>query len=86
MDKNKKYEFWSRNGNAPGTQFVIEYSVSGGAWTLLDIVTKTNYIHNTGLMLAQVYQYLVKARKNNETSGPSNIAVAGVPIPIVSQV
>lgn len=82
MDSNKKYGSWSRNGNAPGTQFVMVCSVSGGAWTLLDIVTKTSYIHNTGHILAQVYQYLVKARRGSDTSGPSNIAVAGVPIPV----
>jgi hypothetical protein len=86
MDRNKKDISWSRNGNAPGTQFVIEYSVSGGAWTLLDVVTQTSYIHNAGHILAQVYQYLVKARKNSETSGPSNIAVAGVAIPVAPAV
>jgi hypothetical protein len=83
MDRNKKYKSWSRNGNAPGTQFVMVCSVSGGAWNFAGgIVTKTSYIHNTGHILAQVYQYLVKARKGSDTSAPSNIAVAGVPIPV----
>ena len=82
MDNNKRYKSWSRNGNAPGTQFVMVCSVSGGTWTLLDIVTTTNYIHNTSHILAQVYQYLVKARKCSNTSCPSNIAVAGVAIPV----
>lgn len=66
---------WSRNGNAPGTQFVIEYCLAPSTtWTLLDVVTKTSFIHS-GHPLGKAIQYWVKARKNSETSGASNIAV-----------
>lgn len=66
---------WSRNGNAPGTQFVIEYCLMPtGTWTLLNVVTKTSFIHS-GHPVGSPIQYWVKARKGSETSGPSNIAV-----------
>ncbi|MCX6154069.1 MAG: fibronectin type III domain-containing protein, partial [Candidatus Kapabacteria bacterium] len=66
---------WSRNGNAPQTQFVIEYNVMGtGPWVLLDVITKTSYVH-TAHPVGHPIQYWVKARKGTETSGPSNIAV-----------
>ena len=69
---------WNRNGNAPGTQFVIEYS-SGAAtnWILLDVVTKTNYNHK-GFPAGVPIKYCVKARKGGETSGTSNIALAKI--------
>ena len=68
---------WSRNGNAPGTQFVIEYSLPPtGTWTLLDVITKTSYVH-TGHPLGQAIRYTIKARKNNETNIASNIALVG---------
>ncbi|MBS4013349.1 MAG: hypothetical protein KGZ97_06270 [Bacteroidetes bacterium] len=66
---------WSRNGNAPGTQFVIEYSIPPNLqWILLNVVTKTSYVHS-GHPVGIPIQYLVKARKGSETSSPSNIAV-----------
>ena len=67
---------WNRNGNAPGTQFVIEYS-SGATtnWVLLDVITKTNYNHK-GFPAGVPIKYSVKARKGGETSGTSNIAIA----------
>lgn len=66
---------WNRNGNAPGTQFVIEYSLlPAGAWTLLNVVTKTSYVHE-GHSIGTGIQYVVKARKGDETSGPSNFAI-----------
>lgn len=77
---------WSRNGNAPGTQFVIEYCLAPSTtWTLLDVVTKTSFIHS-GHPLGKAIQYWVKARKGSETSGASNIAVVnagGVVPPVV---
>ena len=76
---------WSRNGNAPGTQFVIE-AIIGGApeWTLLNVVTKTSYVH-TGFPPGLPIKYIVKARRSGETSGPSNIAyinAGGVVTPV----
>ena len=77
---------WSRNGNAPGTQFVIEYClVPSTTWALLDVVTKTSFIH-IGHPLGLPIQYIVKARKGSETSGPSNIAIVnagGVVPPVI---
>ena len=66
---------WSRNGNAPGTQFVIECCILPAVnWNLLNVVTKTSYIH-VDHPLGKPVQYQVKARKGTETSGPSNIAI-----------
>ncbi len=66
---------WSRNGNAPGTQFVIEYSIPPNLqWILLNVVTKTSFVHS-GHPVGLPIQYIVKARRGDETSGPSNIAV-----------
>ena len=78
---------WSRNGNAPGTQFVIEYSIPPySQWILLNVVTKTSFIH-IGHPLGLPIQYIVKARKGSETSGASNIAVVNAggvaPVPVV---
>ncbi|MCX6154688.1 MAG: fibronectin type III domain-containing protein [Candidatus Kapabacteria bacterium] len=68
---------WNRNGNAPSIKFVIEYNQMGIAgWQLLDIVTKTTYIH-AGMPLGHPVQYQIKARKGTETSPPSNMAVVG---------
>lgn len=67
---------WNRNGNAPKTQFVIEYSVGATTnWILLDVITKTNYNHK-GFPAGVPIKYSVKARKGGETSGTSNIAIA----------
>ena len=66
---------WNRNGNAPGTQFVIECKIgSATEFSLINVVTKTSYIH-IGLTPGTRAEYLIKARRNNETSGPSNIAI-----------
>ncbi len=66
---------WSRNGNGPGTLFVIEYRLlPSAAWQLLDIITKTSYLHS-GIAIGAGIEYHIKARKGNQTSGPCNIAV-----------
>ena len=66
---------WNRNGNAPKTQFVIEYSVGATTnWILLDVITKTNYNHK-GFPAGVPIKYNVKARKGGETSGSSNTAI-----------
>ena len=57
---------WSRNGNAPGTQFVVEYSIPPNLqWILLNVVTKTSFIH-IGHPLGLPIQYIVKARKGRK--------------------
>jgi hypothetical protein len=66
---------WNRNGNGPGTQFVIEYRALPSAnWQLLNVITKTSYIHS-GLAIGAGIEYRIKARKGNETSVPCNTAV-----------
>jgi hypothetical protein len=66
---------WNRNGNGPGTQFVIEYrALPSAAWQLLNVVTKTSFIHS-GHAIGNGIEYRVKARKGNETSAPCNTAV-----------
>jgi hypothetical protein len=66
---------WSRNGNAPATQFVIEYRIlPSAAWQLLNVVTKTSYIHS-GHAIGAGIEYRVKSRKSDETSTSSNTAV-----------
>ena len=66
---------WSRNGNGPGTQFVIEYRIlPSAAWQLLDIITKTSYLHS-GVALGAGIEYHIKARKGTQTSAPCNTVV-----------
>lgn len=66
---------WNRNANAPRTQFVIESIVGNGTeWSLLDVVTRTNYTHQ-GIGRGEQIMYRIKARKGNETSGCSNLAI-----------
>ena len=66
---------WSRNGNAPGDQVGIECCEAGSKdWKLLNVITKTSYTH-VGHPLGTAIKFTVKARRADETSGPSNIAV-----------
>ncbi len=65
---------WNRNNNAPGTQFVIEAQIGTNQnFVMIDIVTRTSYIHR-GITPGEKITYAVRARKNNETSAPSNKA------------
>jgi len=65
---------WSRNGNAVGTQFVIEARVGGSTeWTQVDVVTTVKYVHlNQKPGVPVVYR--VRARRRRELSEPSNEA------------
>ena len=66
---------WNRNGNAPTTQFVVECMVGTATeWSLIDVVTKTNFIHK-GFPAGVPIKYSVKARKGGETSVHSNVAI-----------
>lgn len=66
---------WNRNGNAPGTQFVIEAKLApSNTFTLVNVVTKTSFVF-TNLLPGMRAEFIVRARRNNETSGPSNIAM-----------
>ena len=66
---------WSRNGNAPATQFIVETMIGAATeWTLLDVVTKTSYVHS-GFAPGVQIKYIVKARRGDDTSGASNMAI-----------
>ena len=65
---------WNCNGNSSQTQYVVECKDEKDVnWTVLDVITKTSYIHkianhNKGL------RYIIKARRDGKISYPSNIA------------
>jgi len=65
---------WKRGGNAPGTQFVVEYRMSdSNQWQMADVVTRTRYQHtNQRPGIAMVYR--VRARRGTQVSEPSNEA------------
>jgi hypothetical protein len=64
-----------RNGNAPGTQFVIEAMIGAAtAYALVDIVTTTKYDYRNQKPGVRVV-YRVRARKSGNTSDPSNQAI-----------
>lgn len=65
---------WNRNGNSPAAQFMIEYlDDTVNEWKLLDIVTKTTYIHK-GHPLGKPIKYVIKTRRVDDISAPSNPA------------
>lgn len=67
---------WKRNGNARWTQFLIEFRTGEtGAWQVLDAVTATRYEHAGQTPGIKVY-YRVYAKRSNQKSGNSNVAVA----------
>lgn len=70
---------WSRNGNDSRTQFVIEAKIGKAfpTWILVDVVKKTSYIH-TGFPPGTQVQYVVRARRGEITSRPSNIAITDI--------
>jgi hypothetical protein len=66
---------WKRNGNSPNTLFAIHAQVgSENFWTLVNVITKTRYTH-VGVLPGVQVKFLVKAKKADYVSGPSNIAM-----------
>jgi hypothetical protein len=65
---------WDSGGNTAGVQYVIEMqNGDSGEFVLVDVVTRRSYTH-TGAPLGARLIYRVLARRNGETSGPSNEA------------
>ncbi|MBM2814128.1 MAG: hypothetical protein HW421_890 [Ignavibacteria bacterium] len=78
---------WSRNGNAPGTQFgqsesrIKRIDRLHGLWTGNKMLSVKSFNP-----VNQRFRHFIKARKGSETSGASNIAVVnagGVVPPVV---
>ena len=65
---------WNCNGNSPQTQYVVECrDEMDSNWTVLDVITKTSYIHKIANPKKDL-RYIVKARRDGKISYPSNIA------------
>ena len=65
---------WDRNGNAFGTQFLIEARQgNSGEWTPVDVVTASKFRHQNQKPGAPI-AYRVRARRSRTLSAPSNEA------------
>ena len=66
---------WNRNGNAQGTQFIIESSPNGSTlWELVDVVTRTDYKHTNQVPGERQY-YRIRSKRAGITSQPSPAVV-----------
>ena len=66
---------WDRNGNAQGTQFIIEASPNGNTlWDLVDVVTRTDYKHLNQVPGERQY-YRIRSKRAGITSPPSPAVV-----------
>jgi hypothetical protein len=66
---------WNRNGNAQGTQFIIESSPNGSTlWDLVDVVTRTDYKH-TNQVPGEKQYYRIRSKRAGITSQPSPAVV-----------
>lgn len=66
---------WNRNGNAQGTQFIIESSPNGNTlWDLVDVVTRADYKH-TGQVPGEKQYYRIRSKRAGITSPPSPAVV-----------
>lgn len=62
---------FSRNGNAPGTAFIIEYSeFADGPWSLAGVTTRTRFLH-PGNVPGQAIWYRVTSMRAGENSVPT---------------
>lgn len=67
---------WKRNGNAYGTNFLIEYKPEGASsWTMLTSVTSVRFEHMGQTPGAQV-AYRVSAKRGSVQSAPTPAAIA----------
>ncbi len=65
---------WNCNCNSSQTQYVIEcMDEKDGNWTVLDLITKTSYIHKIANPKKGL-RYIIKARRDGKISYPSNEA------------
>jgi len=66
---------WNRNGNRPGTMFIIEARIGeADDWAMIDVVTGSTYKHRNQKP-GVTAQYRVKAKRGELESGSSNMAV-----------
>jgi hypothetical protein len=69
---------WDSGGNTAGVQYVVEVQLKeGGEFTLVDVVTRRRLIIEN-IPIGARLTYRVKARRNGETSAPSNLATVVV--------
>jgi len=64
---------WKPNGNAPGTTYIIEVQVNGGAWAFLSTVTATKYVDPTAIPGVE-RSYRVRAKRGSVLSPASDSA------------
>lgn len=66
---------WSRNGNKPGTLYIIEAKTGDdGEWIMIDVVKTLKFEHKNQIPGVKM-QYRVKSKRNDTTSTASNVAV-----------
>lgn len=68
---------WSRSGNRPATQFVIEMrgDAASDAWTFVDFTARLSYEH-ANRTPGQRVCYRVKAKRGDQESATSEVVVA----------
>lgn len=67
---------WNRNGNSQGTIFLVEAEDKpGNPWILIGTTTKTGFDH-TNQLPGKTQYYRVRAQRSDNSSDPSNEAVA----------
>lgn len=66
---------WSKNGNKPGTLYIIEAKTGDdGEWIMIDVVKTLKFEHKNQIPGVKM-QYRVKSKRNDTTSTASNVAV-----------
>ena len=74
-DNGENHLEWKAGDNKPGTIYVIEAKIDPNPeFALVDVVTKTKYIHKGQTPGVRV-SYRVKAKRGDLISSPSNVAV-----------
>lgn len=54
---------WNRNGNSPGTMFIVEYRLDGAtSWTFAGAVTKTTFAHDEQTPGVTVWYRIIATR------------------------
>ncbi|MBL8065518.1 MAG: hypothetical protein JNM34_06630 [Chthonomonadaceae bacterium] len=64
---------WDKNGNFPGTIYMIEWQQPGGAWEILTATTSAKFEHE-GTTAGEQVSYRVYAQRGNKKSLPSNVS------------
>jgi len=73
-DKGESHLDWKAGENKPRTMYAVEGKISPATeFSLIDVVTKTGYIHKEQTPGVRV-SYRVRAKKDEEVSSASNVA------------